>query len=79
MALSYEFLTARADEAAKEAENAALDNVRMRALRSEAVWRDMADRALRIEEDREKARREKQAKPPGTWPAHLGRQISNED
>ena len=70
MALSYEFIIARADEAAKEAENAVLDNVRERALRSEAVWRDMADRALKIEADREKARAEKQARPPGTWPAN---------
>jgi len=69
MALSYEFIIARADEAAKEAENAVLDNVRLRALRSESVWRDMADRALKIEEDREKARVEKQAKPPGRWPS----------
>jgi len=60
MALSYEFLIARADEAAKDAANAVLENVRTRALRSESVWRDMAARALKIEQDREKALREKQ-------------------
>jgi len=78
MALSYEFLMARADEAAREAETALLDNVRLRALRSEAVWRDMAERAQKIEEDREKARIEKQSKPPGTWPASLGRKSDND-
>jgi hypothetical protein len=52
MALSYEFLLARANEAATEAANARLDNVRNRALRSEAAWRDMAARELRIQQDR---------------------------
>lgn len=59
MSLTYEFLTARADEAANEAEKAVLDNVRRRALRSEAAWRGMAARARRIEHDRETARRER--------------------
>lgn len=59
MTLSYEFLMARAEEAAHEAQNAALENVRSRALRSEAVWRDMAGRALKIEKDREEARRQR--------------------
>lgn len=57
MSLTYEFLIARADEAAKEAEDAVLDNVRRRALRSEAAWRDMALRQRKIEHDRETARR----------------------
>ena len=60
MALTHEFYTERAEEAAREAENAVLENVRRRALRSESVWRDMADRALKIERDREAAKREKQ-------------------
>lgn len=59
MAQSYEFLIARADEAAQEAEDAKLDNVRQRALRSEAAWREMADRARKIEHDRENAKRER--------------------
>lgn len=60
MALSYQFLVARADEAAREAEQAVLGNVRDRALRSEAVWRDMAGRALKLERDRETAQRERE-------------------
>jgi hypothetical protein len=52
MALSYDFLVARADEAASEAANARLDNVRDRALRSEAAWRDMAAREKRLQKDR---------------------------
>jgi hypothetical protein len=59
MAQSYEFLIARADQAAQEAEDAKLDNVRQRALRSEAAWREMADRARKIERDRETAKRER--------------------
>jgi hypothetical protein len=57
MALTYEFLMARANEASQEAEGAVLDNVRRRALRSEAAWRDMALRQRKIEHDRETARR----------------------
>jgi hypothetical protein len=53
MAMSYEFLLARAEEAATEAANARLDNVRDRALRSEAAWRDMAARERRVQKDRE--------------------------
>ncbi|WP_336978462.1 hypothetical protein [Altererythrobacter fulvus] len=60
MALTYEFYIARAEEAAKEAERAQLDNVRERALRSEAAWRDMADKARKIVIDREQAQREKE-------------------
>lgn len=57
MAATYEFFLARADEAASEAAATALPNVRDRALRSEAAWRDMATRALTVERDRETARR----------------------
>lgn len=53
MALSYEFLLARAEEAAAEAASARLGNVRDRALRSEAAWREMAARERRIQQDRE--------------------------
>jgi hypothetical protein len=59
MTLTYEFYTARADEAAREAEATPLENVRRRALRSEAAWREMADRARKVVHDRETARREK--------------------
>lgn len=54
MSISYEFATERALEAARDAETAQLDNVRDRALRSEAAWRDMADRARKSEESRAK-------------------------
>lgn len=60
MALSYEFLVARADEAAAEAVKTPLENVRLKALRSEAAWRDMAARALRIQQDREDRVRERE-------------------
>lgn len=60
MALTHEFYIARAEEAAREADKAVLENVRRRALRSEAAWRDMADRALEVANEREKALREKQ-------------------
>lgn len=54
MSISFEFATERADEAAQAAVSAQLDNVRERALRSEAAWRDMADRARKTEESRSK-------------------------
>ena len=50
----YEFLLARADEAASEANDAVLDNVKQRALRSEAAWRAMAERTRKVEREREK-------------------------
>ena len=49
MSATSEFYTARANESAKEAEKATLDNVRERCLRSEAAWRAMADRLTRAE------------------------------
>lgn len=56
MAQSFEFYNARADEAAAEAEGAALDNVRERNLRAEKTWRGLADQARKVEVDREKAK-----------------------
>ena len=56
MTQTYEFQLARANEAAAEAEGALLDNVRQRALRSEAAWREMAKRTLKMEHEREKVR-----------------------
>jgi hypothetical protein len=54
MSISFEFANERAAEAARDADVAQLDNVRDRALRSEAAWRDMADRARKTEESRAK-------------------------
>lgn len=50
-----EFFEERAEQAADEARNATLANVRERALRSEAAWREMANRAIAVED--EKARK----------------------
>jgi hypothetical protein len=57
---NFEFYNTRAKEAAAEAEAATLDNVRERALRSETAWREMADRALQMEQEREVARVERE-------------------
>ena len=59
MALTYEFLLARADQAAQEAEDAVLANVRDRSLRSEAAWRTMALQVQKMEQTRALAREEK--------------------
>ena len=48
MSLTIEFCEARAREAGDEADRASLANVRERALRSQAAWRAMADRATDI-------------------------------
>lgn len=56
MSQTLELYLARAEEAATEAKVATLDNVRERCLRSEAAWREMADRQIRIEQ----LRREKE-------------------
>ena len=63
MSATSEFYTARADESARDAASATLDNVRDRCLRSEAAWRSMAERLERGEAMRdtlaaEKAQRE---------------------
>ncbi|HEX8401340.1 MAG TPA: hypothetical protein VF628_06505 [Allosphingosinicella sp.] len=44
-----DFYLARAAESKSEADAALLDNVRVRCLRSEAAWNDMAARAGRAE------------------------------
>lgn len=64
MALSYEFLIERAEQAAKEASGALLDNVRDRALRSEKAWRAMAEQLREVANNREIARLERIATPP---------------
>jgi transcription elongation GreA/GreB family factor len=43
------FYLTRADECARDAESAKLDNVRDRCRRSESAWREMADRLMRTE------------------------------
>jgi hypothetical protein len=48
MTLTIEFCEARAKEAGDEADKASLDNVRDRALRSQAAWHAMATRASDI-------------------------------
>ncbi len=52
MSISYQFANERAEASARDAQAAVLDNVRDRALRSEAAWRAMADQALKTEEGR---------------------------
>lgn len=62
MSQSFEFYQERAKAAAKEASEATLANVRDRALRSEAAWREMADRARETDRERkiaDKARAER--------------------
>ena len=66
MALSYEFLMERAEQAAQEAANAVLENVRERALRSEKAWRDMAEQVLEVQRNRERAQHEKSLVQPET-------------
>lgn len=67
MSQGYKFYAARAVEAKTEAAEATLENVRLRALRSEAMWLQLADQARKVEADREKARREKEVKSEA-WP-----------
>ncbi len=52
MSITYEFATERAEEAARTAASAQLENVRERALRSEAAWRAMASQARKTAEAR---------------------------
>lgn len=50
---TVEFCEARAREAASEAHDTILENVRNRALRSEAAWRAIGDRLARVRRKRE--------------------------
>ncbi|MBD3728576.1 MAG: hypothetical protein IE933_02610 [Sphingomonadales bacterium] len=56
---TYKFYCERAEAAASAAENATLENVRDRELRSEKTWRGLAERARASNIQREKAEREK--------------------
>lgn len=62
MSQTFEFYDARAKESAAEARAAKLDNVRERALRSEATWRGLAEQARGVARAREKAELERAAK-----------------
>jgi hypothetical protein len=55
MSQTYEFYDQRARAAQTEADNAVLDNVRERELRSAKAWRGMADRQLLVDAERVKA------------------------
>lgn len=59
MAIDVGYCLKCADAAAQEARDASLDNVRERALRSEAAWRVMANRQTAIDEARIKSAHEK--------------------
>ena len=61
MSQTYEFYTARAKEAAADARAATLDNVRDRALRSQATWEALADQARKVARQREKIESDKAA------------------
>jgi hypothetical protein len=59
VALTYEFLIERAEQAAREAACALLENVRERSLRAETAWRGMAHQVLEVARNREQAQLEK--------------------
>lgn len=61
MALSYEFLIQRAEQAAQEAAGSMLENVKERALRAEKAWRVMANQVLEVTRNKEQAQQEKLA------------------
>lgn len=62
MAQSYEFYIERAAAAAQAADEAQLDNVRERELRSEKTWLGLAEQARSAAEERAKAADERAAR-----------------
>ena len=70
MSQTFEFYDARAREAATEAKEASLDNVRDRNLRAEKTWRGLADQARRVMIDRAKAERERADRREAELNAH---------
>lgn len=62
MSQAFEFYDARARDAAREAQEATLENVRERNLRAEKTWRGLAEQARRVMRDREKAEAERAAR-----------------
>ena len=67
MSVSFEFYESRADEAAQEAKKATLLNVKERHLRAEKTWRGLAEQALRVKRDREKAEKLKMERHFPHW------------
>lgn len=61
MSQTFDFYDARAKEAATEAAEATLDNVRDRNLRAEKTWRALAEQARKTVAAREKAGETKRA------------------
>ena len=59
MSQTFEFYDARAREAATQAEEATLENVRERNLRAEKTWRGLADQARKVMVDRAQAERDR--------------------
>ena len=59
--ITFEFCDKRAREAAAAADEATLENVRNRLLRSEAAWRAMADKLQAYEATRRAIKRERQS------------------
>lgn len=70
MSQSYEFYCTRADQAAAAAEKAELANVRERELRAEKTWRDLAEHARGVAEERAKLVRDKAATADATADAN---------
>ncbi|AKM10419.1 hypothetical protein [Croceicoccus naphthovorans] len=62
MSQTFEFYDARAREAAAEAKQASLQNVKERCIRAEKTWRGLADQARRVVLERAKAERERAAR-----------------
>ena len=56
MSITSDLYLARAADAAQQAADTTLANVKESCLRSEAAWRSMADRAIRAETMRDAAR-----------------------
>ena len=56
---NFQFYDARAREAANEAKEATLTNVRERNLRAEKTWRGLADQARRVVAERERKEQER--------------------
>jgi hypothetical protein len=59
--ITFEFCDKRAREAAAAADEATLENVRNRLLRSEAAWRVMADKLQAFDATRKAIKRERQS------------------
>lgn len=70
MQQGYKFYSARAAEAKAEAAKSTLENVRLRALRSEAMFLKLADHAMKVEAHREKARLKKAAQTQANVPRY---------